>query len=384
MLKKNIHLFLSPIINESRLIKEASYLLENKIFDAVEVVGLWDIGLNAFDKTPSGLEITRCVTQIKRMRAKGFFKDSSFLRKAMAAFGVVEYFFIAARRVKSQKPSHISVHNLFLLPIGVTLCLAFKSKLIYVPHELETNRTGLNGVSKIVAKWVEATFIKYSSSVITVCQPIANWYIDNYHLSNVHVVRNMPRICDLEAPGFSDSTFHEKFKIPEDTLIYIYQGLIEKSRGCEFVRDAFIGVDSHIVFMGYGSYVQSVLLTGKPNIHYQKSVSMSLITTYTAMADIGIFVAHGSLSCSYEMALPNKFFEYLHAGLPVLVSSNFKYFASIVEKNAIGWVIDSSDLSNFITHFSKNDLIKIKKNVYEYAKNCVWEFDAKIYHEIYC
>lgn len=384
MLRKNIHLFLSPIINESRLVKETSYLLENKIFDSVEVVGLWDIGLNVVEKTSYGLEITRCVTQIKRMRAKGFFKNRSFFRKIMAGFGVIEYFFMAAQRVKSQKPSHISVHNLFLLPIGAALCFACNSKLIYVPHELETNRTGLNGVAKIIAKWVEATFIKYASSIITVCQPIASWYIDNYHLRNVHVIRNMPRICDLGAVSFSDSTFHEKFKIPDDSLIYIYQGLIEKSRGCEFVRDAFIESNSHIVFMGYGSYVQSILTDEKSNIHYQKAVSMSLITTYTAMADIGVFVAHGPLTQSYEMALPNKFFEYLHAGLPVLVSSNFKYLANIVEKNAIGWIIDSSDLSNFINHFSKNDLIEVKNNVYNYAKNCVWEFDAKIYHEIYC
>ena len=60
----------------------------------------------------------------------------------------------------------------------------------------------------------------------------------------------------------------------------------------------------------------------------------------TASADVGLSLdqaGHGN----YEMSLPNKLFDFMHAGLPMVVTAR-KEVAAIVRRHALGEVIEEA------------------------------------------
>ena len=84
-----------------------------------------------------------------------------------------------------------------------------------------------------------------------------------------------------------------------------------------------------------------ILEAGEQNerIHYHESVSSKILNEYTCSANIGICLIE-DLCLSYKFCLPNKFFEYAMAGLPILVS-DLPEMRKLVEEYDCGVVCDS-------------------------------------------
>ena len=68
----------------------------------------------------------------------------------------------------------------------------------------------------------------------------------------------------------------------------------------------------------------------------------------------------------FENIVPTKFYLYIEAGLPVIVSSEFSYLAELVRYNDIGLVCTWSSKLDLIKLTSQVDLIKIKNNVIKF------------------
>ena len=66
-----------------------------------------------------------------------------------------------------------------------------------------------------------------------------------------------------------------------------------------------------------------------------------LFGTYTASADIGLCIPE-NLGLSYFLSLPNKLFEYVAAGLPV-IGSNFPEIANIIHEWHVGLTAEADD-----------------------------------------
>ena len=277
-----------------------------------------------------------------------------------------------------------------MLPIAWLAAKISGATLEYLPHELEIERTGLEGIMKKLTIFIENLFIKSARNIVVVCDPIKDWYEKTYDLNNIYVVRNAP---ERKATGVKNiqegDKFRTKFNIPETAKIFIYQGQFSMGRGIEFLLEAFSEIDSskcHLVLMGFaeGDY-QSLIdkaVEKHSNIHYQPAVSRDMIVSYSACADVGIFITEKVSLCD-ALALPNKFLEWAHAGLPVLVSKNYQYQASILEKEGFGWSIEFDELKKNILTIVNSDLSSFQDNAISYARNAVWEKDAKIFSEVY-
>ena len=147
---KNLHCFISPIINESRVMKETNSLIKLGLVSEIKILGFWDLGLDINEKIDNYREIIRITTILKKNKIK-----KSIFRKVVAIISFFELNIKYLIYLIRYKPNFISCHNLILLPVCVLGKIISGSKLIYVPHELETEKAGLNGPFRKINALIE-------------------------------------------------------------------------------------------------------------------------------------------------------------------------------------------------------------------------------------
>lgn len=385
----NLHVFLSTIENESRLLKETRYTLEQGIFTRAVVLGLWAKGLKKQEVTSHGLEINRLAVLIRRYSDFWLLRRLPLLRKLVAALSMIQFSILVVFQTQRLKPSHVSCHNITLLPIAWAAARVSGARLVYVPHELETQRSGLGGAAQKVQALTEWAFIGAASGVVVVCEPIADWYRQAYGLDCIHVARNVPERDAVHVKKIPEGNFRERFGIPDDATVFIYQGLFGRARGVDRLLEIFSELPTeraHLVLMGYGDPPDEDMVRRNAeqhsNIHYQPAVPREWIISYTSGADIGIFIVE-TAPMSYRWSLPNKFFEYAHSGLPVLVSENLELLAAIVAEEDMGWSAPFSDMQCKIEALARTDIEPYRAQAKAYARAAVWEEDACVFKAVY-
>lgn len=383
----NLHLFLSSIQNETRLTKEAKATLSLGIFRRVHVLGLWEVGLLVTEIHPSGMEIHRVQTLLRSLKARFPSLSRGLVTKLFGLLSLLQFAVAALWKAYTLRPSHVSCHNSMILPIAWIAAKISSSSLVYVPHELEAERTGLGAWNKKISALIERAIIRKCSAVVVVCEPIAEWYRARYRLHNVFVVRAIP-----EVPRARNATAHrvrirKEHKIPDDAMVYIYQGVLAAERGVDELLKVFKDMDDgfHLMLMGYGEAVDRIRAAAADckRIHFQAAVPVDQIIQYSGAADVGVFIAHSPLSLSYQLALPNKFFEYLFAGLPVIVSNNFRHLADVISTNNLGWIIDSQSIKQLVTKIEIDDLNSFRASINEFVSMNTWESERLHYKAIY-
>jgi hypothetical protein len=374
---RNLHIYPSSFKFETRIMKETNSLIKLNLVNKIIIVSFWEDGLKEYEDIDENRKVIR------------FKLCSRYLGIFSKFFNYVEFTIRLFFKYQSISLDYVNCHSLLVLPIGVLLKKYGRTKiLIYDPHELETERVGLGGKAKKLIKWLERKLIVFCDKTIVICDPIADWYKNHYKLKHVHVIRNVPNRYNL--PEIKSTRLKEKFNIPYNHIVYIYQGILKKERGIDTLLHVFSAVpeDKHIVFMGYGDseYLIKEYEKRTVNVHFHEAVGLSEIMEYTSSADIGIFFISGEVCLSYEYCLPNKFGEYLFAGLPVLVSSSLAYLSNIVLSEKCGWSLDANSTNELIEFVIKTDMKQVSekiKYVKKYSETLAWDFEEVNYTQIY-
>jgi glycosyltransferase involved in cell wall biosynthesis len=76
-------------------------------------------------------------------------------------------------------------------------------------------------------------------------------------------------------------------------------------------------------------------------VHFHPSVELERLLDHTVEADIGVSLLEDTCE-NHRLALPNKVFEYVAAGVPV-VTSALPELAALVRRHGIGWTVIPSD-----------------------------------------
>ena len=276
-------------------------------------------------------------------------------------------------------------NDLNALPIGVLVKIFFNQKaiIVYDAHEYEIERDGMNKLSRAFCHLLEGILIKTADKVITVSKSIAIEYSKLYNIRLPYLVLNCPNYIQVKRHDL----FRQELGIREDQKIFLYQGGLSKARGLDKLLTYFSNQSNDekvIVFMGYGPMEQEIKNCNSKNVFFHKAVNQDVLLNYTSSADCGIFV-YDNLCKSFYYCLPNKLFEYLHAGLPVIVSNLYE-LGNFVRDNKIGIVTNSTSLSDInaaISDFDKLDLNELKTNARNIAKTHCWAEQEKILLEVY-
>ena len=223
-------------------------------------------------------------------------------------------------------------------------------KLVYDCHEFEAERNAKPAIERRLVGWLERRMIRKAEAVITVSPSIADAYRQRYAdcgIPEVHLVRNIPeRESGKSANTTSDASpdhFRARFGIPPDDFIALYQGAFTYNRGLETALEAMEGLEDtgiHLVLMGYGPLQHLVDEAAQrwPHVHVHPAVPYEEVLAHTRSADVGL-VSVKPTCLSYLYCLPNKLFEYILSGVPVL-SNDLPDCRALIEDCGVGEVVN--------------------------------------------
>lgn len=230
--------------------------------------------------------------------------------------------------------------------------------LVHDSHEYFTEvpeLTGRPGVKKIW-KFIEQTIFPTLKYVYTVSDSIANLYKKEYGIE-VKVVRNFPILPEVKKEITKSK---QELGLPENKKIILYQGSVNVDRGLlEAVEAMQYLEDTILLIVGDGDILDQLkqhAVTMKVNdkVIFKKRVYFEELYHYTLHADVGISLDKNT-NINYKYSLPNKIFDYLQAGVPVLVS-NMIEIQKIFFHYAIGEMIENhepnhiADKLNIVLH----------------------------------
>lgn len=171
--------------------------------------------------------------------------------------------------------------------------------------------------------------------------------------------------------------------LPENQKIILIQGSgLNIDRGLEELTEAMVFVDNAIlVILGDGDVLP--LLKQKTNtlnlqekINFIPKQSFEKLQQYTKHADLGISIDKDT-NLNYRFSLPNKIFDYIHAGIPVLCSPLVE-IKNIIDKYEIGEYIGNYEpkhiadrINSMLTDAAR--LEKYKTNTLKASKELHWE-----------
>ena len=367
-----VHLYQSPMVGESRIERIVGTLLDERIVSGAILLGTKGPGLPDREEPRPGLEILR-------VGGEGG-KGGGSLRKAFRTIG---WYRAVRRALAGRRIDLVNCHAVTLLPLCAEIAARHGARLIYDTHELETETYYSRGARKAALKLVERSLIRRVHHTFVVGPRIAEWYRREYGIEPT-VVRNMPVRKPLPEGG---GGMRGRLGIPAGEPVFLYLGKIASGRGIEKSVEIFAKAPGrHLVFMGDGQMVPSVIEAARrhPNIHYHPPVPSKQVTAEAMAADVGIFLS--ARTClSYEYSCPNKFFEYLQAGLPVMVTDNFIEQADIIRAHGAGWVVsqDPAEAARLITSLEPGGIRDAAARAKECAVNYHWEIDRKVLVDAY-
>ncbi len=281
--------------------------------------------------------------------------------------------FLCAKEIIDINPDIIHIHEENILHIGVLAKLLSGKPLVYDAHEdyvryiigrmnidLKENRSlrkVLHYKIQILRRsFTEAFFIKhFVDHVITV-----NSFLENKYSkwAPTSIVMNSRSINDL--PKSSSNDILDQFDIAKEQFKVIFVTKYYNNWGFETVFEA-----SKLLPEGYQIIVVCPLrdelkslikeYEPMPNVIFTDAVSKEGVMELIANSDVGI------IPLPYDpntfISTPNKIFEYMLGGIPI-ISSNFPEIEKIIKNDNCGLLIkpeDPEELAKAIIYLKNNE-----------------------------
>ena len=221
----------------------------------------------------------------------------------------------------------------------------FHSTLIYDTHEY------FCGVPELEGRWAKKVWQRLERSLFprvdhiwTVNESIADLYEADYG-KRPKVFRNISPMPE----GFARVSRGE-LGLPEHKIIAINQGSgMNVDRGLEEAVEAIAGMSEEwiLLLVGSGDAIpalkESVHARGlESKVIFMGRMPYAQLLQYTAAADVGLSLDKDT-NINYRFSLPNKLFDYLHCGIPI-VTSPLAEVARIVEGYGLGATVEPTDI----------------------------------------
>ena len=260
-------------------------------------------------------------------------------------------------------------------------CKIKKAKLVFDAHEIFYEVPELH--NKPMKKWLWKNIAHWGIPKTNLCYTVNNSLKNHYESTyNVkfHVIRNVP---------FLNLNFNYKNNFNKKQLVYL--GVLNKGRGVETaIKSLKLLPNYKLLLIGGGDITAELNSLAKElqvahQIEFTGYIDPDQIQELLGESSIGINLLE-AYSENYRLSLANKFFDYMHAGLPS-INMNFPEYISINSEYPVALLCDNLNTKEFIGLVKKLE----KKELYDQIhSNCIkckklfnWQHESSKLCELY-
>lgn len=255
------------------------------------------------------------------------------------------------RRTLAVAPTADLVHAMAYMgvPVGLALGRRDRAAVIYDARDIyvdAANVARLPRVARALFGRIERGWARRASRVVTVNEPYARVMAERFGVDLPLVVLN----CSYRRPRTTvrPRRFHDTLGLASDERVVLYQGGFSRDRGIEQLIEALQSLPGsvHLVLLGYGRLEDMLRerATDKDSggrLHVLPAVAPTELLDWVASADVVAMPIQPS-TLNHRLTTPNKLFEAMAAGVPV-VASDLPGMAGIVRETACGLLVDPTD-----------------------------------------
>lgn len=291
-------------------------------------------------------------------------------KRPLSIFFYFKFYSLLKLQLIIKKFDIIFAEDLYCLPVCAIVGKLKKAKIIYDCRELFGFLAGLKNKKLVQKFWssIEKLFIRKADLVITTGEMDSEFIRNHYKIKNDLVVRNLPIHKKTDSPF----DYHTALNIEKSKKVLLYQGVVLHGRGLNMIFNFLQSTDDFVLAVAGGGEMLSYYRELAEKLHINNKVffigkiPQDKLINYTAGAWLGLALIE-NISLSYYYALPNKLFEYIMAGIPV-ISTDLPQMKKIIDDYQVGLTVRENDIEQL-----KQVLNKLKSDVSYYnqlKENC--------------
>lgn len=199
-------------------------------------------------------------------------------------------------------------------------------------------------------RWRESGWVRRADAVVTVNDALAD------HCLRVWPFRGRPTVllnCQprWEPPLTRPDHIRAAAGLPPERKVVLHLGRLRRERGLDAAAEAVLRVDdAALVMLGFAAHESAAAELAARSRDPRFSgrhivlppVHPDLVRAWAASADVSI-ISLPSNSLNQRLSTPNKFWESLAAGTPVVIGRDLEVMRAIVEADRLGAVADPAD-----------------------------------------
>jgi glycosyltransferase involved in cell wall biosynthesis len=323
-----------------------------------------------------------------------------------------DYYWRAYRLVRADPPDALHAHDLNTLPVAAALARRLRLPLTYDAHELYPEISTLSAREAATWRRIERRLAGRADHVLTVCDSIAGELERRYGLARPTVLLNCPAagangaVASTPAPAPGAFPVRWTGKSPESASgelgahmarksptgaangepVVLYQGGFAPHRGLQtLVRAARELERGTIMLMGWGRLEDELreLIAAErlgERVRIVPPVPPAEVVARAAEATVGV-IPYEPVGLNNTYTTPNKLFDYMAAGLPV-VASHLPELIRFVEGAELGLTFEPGDPASLAATLNElladpTRLQTMREHAQEAARRYTWERESR-------
>jgi glycosyltransferase involved in cell wall biosynthesis len=253
----------------------------------------------------------------------------------------------ASRRVA---PDADLFHGMAYMGIPIALDLAGRrnAAVVYDARDIYVDAANLARMPTWMRRaigWAERRWARRASRVVTVNEPYAEVMARRWGIGLPLIVMNCA--YRTPAPATRPRRFHDALGLPAETRVVLSQGGFSRDRGIEQLIEAIPSIPgAALVLLGYGvleaelrARAAEPALAGL--VHVLPAVPPVELLDWVGSADV-VAMPIQPTTLNHRLTTPNKLFEAIAVGVPV-VASDLPGMAPTVREAGAGLLVDPTD-----------------------------------------